>query len=371
MNTKNALIISGVNWDSPWQRHHIISSRLLESGYNVDFIESITSSSLSFKNIKRKINNLLASKVVFKNNNAGVRLIKTPVSPPSSITNILDRITINLILSKTKKHYDIVIIYIPRKLTFDLLQQLNYSKLIYDCVRDFSTWPDISKQVVSYESNIISIANEIWCDSYWLEKKISTFIDNKGIVKKVTKILPTIPKEIFDKIEYNNFHIGEIKRITYFGSLSNHVDITALKFLYDNGFLINFIGKSDIKVPDFIIEHDYVTSQLELFEKIIAISDAIIIPYLGNMNGVIPSKLMLSLATGKPVFISSFYDSDYLASLNLLPDQLFCYKRKDEILIKINEILAVESTHHIIEKKQLNCLAFLENNCEETFDDIF
>lgn len=372
MNDKNALIISGVSWDSPWQRHHIISSRLLKSGYNVDFVENIISSSLSFNNIKRKIKQIVVSKdkskINIENDNEGIRIIKVTNPPPSTITSFLDRKSIIKILSKTQIHYDLVILYIPRKLTLNLLHQISYSKLIYDCVRDFTLWPDISHQVTVCEPKIIDIASEIWCDSYWLENKLNSYINNFQVDKKVIKILPTLPLDIFEKINSINFRIKKIKNITYFGSLSNHVDIETLEWLHKKGFKIHFIGKSDIRIPDFIIDHGYITSQTKLFDRIVAISEAVIIPYLGNMNGVIPSKLMLALATGKPVFISSFYDSIRVAATTELNSQLFCYKKKEEILININKI---EKSHNNIEEKFLNCIKFMNNHLENKFDEIF
>ena len=84
-------------------------------------------------------------------------------------------------------------------------------------------------------------------------------------------------------------------------------------------------------------------------------SDAIIIPYKGNMNGVIPAKMFESLATFKPVYVSSFYDS------NVLKKYIYVFENYDNL-----EYMIKNFNYNEFQEKILNIKKLL--NKEESFD---
>jgi hypothetical protein len=113
-----------------------------------------------------------------------------------------------------------------------------------------------------------------------------------------------------------------IKNITYVGQISDHIDINVLKALKDAGYVIHHFGNSTLKTTDIVISHGFMSSPTELAKSILDHSDALIIPYKGNMDGVIPAKLFECLATGLPVFVSSFYDARKLNHMLYVYDDI-------------------------------------------------
>lgn len=357
---KKALILSGVKWNSPWQRHHIIAKSLVDCNYQVDFVEGIVSSKLT-KNkilsiIKKKYSKSIGSNPTLKN----LKIIKTLPAPRIALLEFLYKKNIS---KNILGEYDIIITYIPRKEIIDLLNEISYKKLVYDCVRDFENWKDVDPSILESEAVLIKKSDEIWCDSFWLEEKLSQKTE-----KFINRIYPTIPKFLIDGIDKKNFkRKGKVKNILYFGTISEHVDISVFVYLASLGYEILFIGISDIKLPDFIINLGYISDQKELLSRISEISDLIIIPYKGNMDGVVPSKLNLCLASGKPLVISNFFDSRKISNEKLLKNSIYIYSDKSEIIEIIDRI----NNFNEFQKRISNVTEFLKYNAESKFKDIF
>lgn len=363
---KRALIVSGINWNEPWQRHHIITKTLIEDGYDVDFLQSVISSKLSIEKIKEKLfTKKLKNPINSHNTNDIPRNLKLITPPPFPFTPFTEKFYRNKISSKLRTKYDLIIVYIPRKGILDLIKNIKYKRLVYDCVRDFESWQGISKNIIKGEENILSLCSEIWCDSNWLELKLKEKLYKNKLKKPLIKIYPTIPDKILknSNIQYKQ---KKLKRFLYFGTISSHVDIDILKELYNDNFEIHFIGKSQFILPDFIIQHGYIKDQISLLKSIQNLADAIIIPYKGNMNGVIPSKLNISLASGLPIFISEFYDSIVLSQNELTRQSIITYNSYNELKRKI-KIFEANDDH---QNRLIKASLFLDKNAESNFKKI-
>lgn len=298
---KKILILSGISWNSTKQRHHIIAEILSQNGYNVTFFENIKSSKFTlsklFSFFLKKIKNKIINRSSNENLN-NINLISSFNFPVYFFNDLLFKYTKNKLESK----YDIIFCYVPSGFSFSIINNIEHDLLIYDCVRSFSDWESTATSVIKYEKKIIEKMNLMFVDSFYLKDKFSEcspiqllpFVDESNIKPKIGKM-------------------GKIGKISYFGSFSEHLDIDLINYLLDSGLIINFFGKNEIgyKHHNFI-EYGYISSESILMEKIKENSDAIIIPYKGNMDGVIPAKLIQSISTGLPVFCSSFYDSRYL-----------------------------------------------------------
>ena len=114
-------------------------------------------------------------------------------------------------------------------------------------------------------------------------------------------------------------------------------------------YKLHIIGNSKLKLDFEYIDHGFISDKKKLALELSSL-DAIIIPYIGNMDGVIPAKLMESLASRKPVFISSFYDSDKMSD--------YCY-----VYHSIDELMAFLKNYKKNDKK--DCLEMVKNNTEE------
>jgi hypothetical protein len=158
-------------------------------------------------------------------------------------------------------------------------------------------------------------------------------------------------------------HLDSINSIGYFGSIDKHINLNLLVKLADSGININLYGKNYLS--DNVISHKrirfhgYFSNSNEMFEKILEENDATIIPYLGNMDGVIPAKMLQSLALLRPVFISSFFDS------NVLSDMCYVYESENQLLELIRSFNYEDYKSVRLDKIE----AFVKQNLEETFNN--
>ena len=147
----------------------------------------------------------------------------------------------------------------------------------------------------------------------------------------------------------------KIKNIAYFGSLDTHIDLEIFKVLIEKNYNIHFWGKLGIACDLKIINHGYCNDHQELAKEIIKEADAIIIPYKGNMDGVIPAKLMQAFATQLPVYVSCFYDSKVLQEL------LYIYNSSHELVNQIETYDKNTYKHKLVKIKE-----FIKNKDENT-----
>ncbi|PSU01218.1 glycosyltransferase family protein [Photobacterium iliopiscarium] len=300
---KKALLISGVSWDATWQRHQETAKILSESGYNVDFLESCKTSKLTFSNIfrvlKDKYNKYLDKTSSFNEKLTGVRVIKSKQVPPFVFSKIINK----LLMHKYHKDiynnkYDIIIIYVPVDIAL-FLKKDNYKYYVFDAIRAFSVWGGYSQALYHNEKAIYDKSDRLLCDSFFIK---DVYLKDYTVEHLITPI-STISVDKFKNVK-------KIRTITYFGSVSNHVDIELLNKL-SNKYKVLIWGSVDknINISSNIQYMGYEKDQNKLINSIIEHSDAIIIPYIGNMDGVFPAKLIISLYSRLPVFSSTFYDS--------------------------------------------------------------
>ncbi|WP_010361473.1 hypothetical protein [Pseudoalteromonas citrea] len=218
-------------------------------------------------------------------------------------------------------NYDHIIVYVPCSFTKSVLSLVSTDHLVYDCVRNFSDWPNISKNVILNEKDLLCLANTILVDSYYLRDKLTREHHN------VFQILPSVSDISLPKYECNPIR-KTITKLAFFGTISSHFDMSILKVLESKSIELLFWGVDDLGIVDeydFITAMGYESNETSLLESIMSNSDGIIIPYKGVMNGVIPAKIMQCLLTGMPVFISDFYDS------RIMKDNLYIYKNPNEL----------------------------------------
>lgn len=354
---KTALILAGLSWDAPWQRHHIIASQLSTLGYDVDFVQSLSSTPFSLAAVWRRLMTRRA-KVAHNPKPNGVTLRKVFNMPPGTWGNrLIGRIAAAFAFGE-ETHYDIVVFYIPKETTTEIINRVDHSLLVYDCVRDFTNWNGANtKEITDSERELVSRADLIVCDSFWLEAKLS---QSYGI--KPVQILPTIPSALIPQDD-GAFRVDAIKRVLYFGSLSAHVDVSFLSKLHEYGCTVKFIGRSNIPLPSFIQDLGYEADQRILRDRIASECDLVVIPYKGRVDGVVPSKIPIAIASGRPILISKFFDSIQLANDELLSSTIFAYEDNNE---NIGEILAsVYRKANLDADRASKCREFLDRNREE------
>lgn len=325
-------MLTGIYWNETYQRHQQFAEYLAKAGYKVDFVEHIVSSKFNF--------NVLIKRLLYRGNTANskensrdknIKCISSKfVFPGSGVFKLYNKWAAKKLLIDLEDTYDIVINYLPLYTTRYIIEKVRYKKLIYDCVRNFEGWGRYYGDLIDEEAKLIKIADKIFTDSYFLT-------DNMA-VKAPEKVVQFLP------IANNKWLAGcihkktpeQIKDIAYFGTFSYHIDVAILSLLASNRFKIHIWGEL-AEHPNFeYIYHGYENDLTKLATDIIDNTDAIIIPYQGVMDGVIPAKMIQCLSSGLPVFISSFYDS------NKLREYQYVYKNGEQLLNMLSSYSPVE-----------------------------
>ena len=343
---KKAIILSGVPWDTTLQRHHKIAGWLKKMGYEVIFLEAIPSSKITLKKIMQKLKTYHNHKNKIKNER-NVEVINAHLFPPSILFNGINCIKIKRILKKIGYNYEIVVNYLPIYTTYYIINHLDYDTLIYDCDRDFSNWGVYPKSVKNYENYMHLKAKYIFTDSFYLTHK------HKGI-----QILPSLSEKQYQVFKLNK-RPCRIKSVLYFGQIDSHINLHILNKI-SKKYQLHLIGNSNLDLNFDYVNHGFFSNKEELAKEIIK-CDAIIIPYIGNMDGVIPAKLIEALASNLPVFVNEFFDSRQLEEycyvytsekelFYMLDNYNFNDKTKPEKLIIDN----IEDNQYLMFKSILN-----------------
>lgn len=318
---KKALLLTGIYWESPWQRHQQFASYLSKLGYEVYFVEHIVSSKFSLRRILEIIKSKKLNGVTEKQKMpANIHLVNMGfINPGKGFFALVNYFKVKKMNKIFGKKYDIVINYLPINTTRFILNDIHSKKVIYDCVRNFIDWGSYYKSVHKEEKRLCNIVDAIFCDSYYLKNKFSE------LKIPVMQFLP-IANEDWLKGCIRKRSVIKIKKIGYFGTIGEHVDTDVFQLLIKLGYEIHFWGVISCDINMKIYKHGYVTDLKFLASQIMDTVDAIIIPYRGNMDGVMPAKLLQALSTGLPVFCSDFYDSRSLS------EYLYVYKKKGALI---------------------------------------
>lgn len=319
---KKALILSGIMWNDTKQRHQTIAEIFAEEGYEVYFVEGIVSSSFSVKKLISRLRNR-------KNNKTGTQPELTVpkkihvtgggyVNPDGGLFKLVNFRRNKKIIGEIGNRFDVVIDYLPINTTADFLDRIKYKLLIFDCVRDFCNWGGYPKSLPKIEGRLCEKSDYIFTDSFYLTDKMK-----KKYGDKVVQLLPTVGDEISDGSYIKKS--GKIKKIGYIGSLGTHIDTDLLAKLSSEGYEIHLFGRAETELDLKIVDHGFFTDLYQMMNEVKASADALIIPYKGNMDGVIPAKTIQCLSTGLPVFVSDFYDSRRLG------EYLYVYRNAEEL----------------------------------------
>jgi hypothetical protein len=351
--SKRALILSGIPWNTTIQRHHNIARLLYKLDYEVVFVEKIPSSIFTVRKLIGRIRNKLqGKKSPVSVNMSGIRVINQRfLNPMKGLYWLINKYLVRRLVEKIGPDFDVVINYLPVNTTYNILENINAELIIYDCVRDFENWGGYPRDINFIEKKLVSNSDMVLTDSYYLTNKIK----NKYNASSVLQILPTVDEKLLDILRNGKLK-SRINNVLYFGAVGSHIDIHILNSLAEEGYLIHIIGEVEHGIPlnNRIINHGFISDMEILAQMIVETADALIIPYRGNMDGVIPAKLMQCIATGLPIFINEFYDSNILSKYLYIYDD---YNHLKELIEQFNF-----NKHQKVAKEMIN---FSKGNSSE------
>lgn len=318
---KKALLLTGISWTDPLQRHQQFASYLSELGYEVYFVEHIVSSKFSVRKAIKLFKATKLNKVRQQNEIPfHVHLVNMRfINPGRGLFALVNYLKVIRLIKVVGEKYDLVINYLPINTTRFILDNIERKKTIYDCVRNFTGWGGYYKSIQKEEERLSHIVNAIFCDSFYLKNKF------RNAEVPVIQFFPIANDKWLEGCEKKR-DIMEIKKIGYFGTIDKHIDVNVFKLLVKRGYEIHFWGVVECEIDLKLCKHGYVKDLGVLASQIITTVDAIVLPYRGNMDGVIPAKMLQALSTNLPVFCSNFYDSRYLNKY------MYVYNNKKELI---------------------------------------
>ena len=324
---KKALILSGICWNDTFQRHQQFATYLSQIGFEVFFVERIMSSKFSVSKVLSTLQRKIARKTIDNQKKVNplpknVKIINCGfVNPEPGIFKRINLYKIEKLIKELGTEFDLVINYLPVNTTEMIIDRVKYRKLIYDCVRNFEGWGGYRNTIVEDELRLIDRSDMIFTDSFFLTDKM--LLHKKDVVQ----FLPIANTLWISGCRKKK--VSEIKKIAYFGTIGTHIDVDVLHSLVTNNYELHFWGASDITIKCNYINHGYVGDLKVLAEEITSTCDAIVLPYTGNMDGVIPAKMLQCLSTELPVYISEFYDS------KKMDDYVYLFKDTCDLINKI------------------------------------
>lgn len=379
----NIICFSNQLWDFPsWTNKRHVMMRLGKMGHNVLFVDPpINAGRVFLKQIRKGNWNL--SRIISKTKldlDSNV-LVYTPINliPKPSITSKFHIKKIN----KVSKSFDpslktiLWVYHVQLPHLADYIRDLDFDFLIYDCVDNYSAFPQPnsafaatidSKTLVTQEDYLASNANIVFASAPGLVDKMKKYNDkvyftpNVGDYEKFKDIY-----KFKDEIPHD---LKDIKRprIGFTGALDDY------KFDYDllvklasdnpkhNYILIGPMALKDQEASKTIdkfkgLDNIYVLGSREYKEihKYFAGFDAYIIPYVLNdytVGGCFPVKFHDALAGGLPVVVT-----DLPA---YLPFADVCYISKTHEEFSKNVRIALEEDS--IEKVKARQIVAKENN---------
>lgn len=301
---KNIVIIANIEWSFLKQRHQYLAEGLSEKGNRVVFVESSAKRNPTVSDIPRIISRIrkafLKKEPTAKRGMSLVEVVSPLVLPSTNIIfNFINRMLftpklVKSIKSRLAVDSEVVIIaYPPTQTTLDLISSLRPGSVIYDCVSNFAAVPGMPKSVGVDESRLIERADVVVVDCDFLLEK------HKKSSKNIVQIEPGVDSEKFCTSQ----RVKKIKKICYFGLVSEKIDCNLLYDLRAAGFEVDIIGEDRVGLDASRLSNIIEPVQHEKLPQVLASYDALILPYVDSeySKGVIPAKFFECFATGLPV----------------------------------------------------------------------
>lgn len=300
----DVVILSSVEWDAARQRHHAFAEQWARAGHHVFFVENSGFREPGLGDYRRVADRL--RRAVHRGRSRrvrapkGISVISPLVLPPTrrlfreANAALLAPRLADLLHDRGLRRGPVVFAYLPTATTLAILDQLQPSLVVYDCVANFSGMSYAPKDLAETEAALMARAGLVVTDSSTL------YADKKELHPDVLELhhgvgpaffLPPAPRR-------------PRRKLAYFGTLWHALDYAPIRALADAGFEVELIGPVKEPPPPLPpgaalrgpLPHDELPARL-------AEVDALLLPYMNDefARGVIPAKIFECLATGKPV----------------------------------------------------------------------
>ena len=299
----DVVILSSVEWGAAWQRHHCFAAQWARAGHRVFFVENTGSREPGLGDLSRVAARVLGMLRGAAAAPAGVSVLSPLVLPPTR--RLFREINAALLAPRLVDQLHVhglsagavVFAYLPTATTLAVLDRLESSLVVYDCVDHFAGLAVPPPDLRANEDALLSRAALVLTTSRTL------FEDKKGRHDHVVELhhgvgsaffLPPAPER-------------PRRKLCYFGTVWRALDYGPIIALAEAGFDVEMIGpvkEAPPPLPPTVtlrgrVPHEKLPALLSGF-------DILLLPYADDEynRGVIPAKTYECLATGRPVLAS-------------------------------------------------------------------
>lgn len=303
----DVVILSSVEWDAAWQRHHSFAAQWARAGHHVFFVENTGFREPGLRDLGRVSDRLRRIARGGRARRArvpkGISVISPLVLPPTrrlfreANAALLAPRLADLLHDRGLRRGPVVFAYLPTATTLALLDQLSPSLVVYDCVDNFYGLPSPPPGLAETEAALLSRAGLVLTTSRTL------YDDKKSLHPNVVELHHGASKGFFLPAPPERPR----RRLCYFGTIWRALDYAPIRALAEAGFEIELIGP--VKEPPPPLPKSVVFRGAFPYVSLpamLADFDAILLPYIDDEynRGVIPAKIYECLATGRPVLAS-------------------------------------------------------------------
>lgn len=316
---RQVVILASIDWGAAWQRHQAWAARFAASGHRVFFVENTGFRDFRASDAGRILKRVKAAGGARAPAPPGVSVVSPLVLPPTRgafrranrglfIPRLVSRLRAAGVGPKP-----VVVAYLPTTTTLELLERLEPSLVVYDCVDNFAGHDSPPPDLEETEGALLRRAALVLTTSPFLRDKCA------ARHKNVHELHHGVDEAFFaaqgpPPSEYRSF--------CYFGSLWSAIDYAYPRALAEAGFDVTLLGPAREPLPPLPerVKHLPPVPAARL-PVALAPFDALLLPYADTPynRGVVPAKTYECLATGKPVLASplpglgAFRDHFYLA----------------------------------------------------------
>lgn len=303
----DVVILSSVEWDAAWQRHHAFAALWAKAGHRTFFVENTGFREPGWRDLGRVTARLRRA---FRGGRSapasapeGVAVVTPLVLPPTrrlfreaNAALLAPRLADGL-YDRGLRPGPVVFAYLPTATTLAILDRLAPSLVVYDCVDNFYGLPSPPPDLAETEASLLARASLVLTTSRTL------YEDKKPLHRSVVELHHGVSAEFFLPPPPDRPR----RRLCYFGTLWRAVDYAPIRALAEAGFEVELIGPAKEAPPPLppsvILRGPVLHGSLP---GLLAGCDALLLPYVNDEynRGVIPAKTYECLATGLPVLAS-------------------------------------------------------------------
>lgn len=305
---RQVVMLASIDWNAAWQRHQAWATAFAAQGADVFFVENTGFRDLRLGDVARvraRLSRLGASRAKASGTPPkGVRvvspLVLPPTIPPFRAVNAVYLLPhlVRRLRSRGLKPGAVLFAYLPTATTLKLVDLLEPSQVVYDCVDNFYGHPTPPSDLRATEDRLLERADLVLTTA-------RTLHDEKAARHPRVHLIHHGAEPGFLGSPRAK---GPVRTACYFGTVWDALDYDAVARLAESGVAVTLAGpvkETPPALPDGVafaptVAHGRLPAYLSRF-------DALLLPYRRSQynKGVVPAKLYECLATGLPVLAST------------------------------------------------------------------